>query len=129
MMEMAKNSLRNTLQDYLWNHFMMNEGLYLVSPLFYIIKRNKNFSTNVERTIDSRLEKSDKLLELALAFLLRLLKIHKLKTSEISWLDLTILDRTNVNFNKGLIIIISSFVLYPHSLKVPIISCELMTLL
>jgi hypothetical protein len=129
IIDTTKNPLQNLLQEYLWNHFMMNEGLYHISPLFYIIKRNKNFSVNNERTIDSRLEKSDILLELALAFLIRLFRVHKLKTSEISWLELTILDRTNVNFNKELIIVISSYVSYPHSLGVSILSCELMTLL
>ncbi|CAB5390035.1 unnamed protein product [Rhizophagus irregularis] len=129
IIDITKDPLRNPLQEYLWNHFMMNEGLYHISPLFYIIKKNKDFSINNERTIDSRLEKSDILLELALAFLLRLFRIHKLKTSEISWLELTILDRTNVNFNKELIIIISSYVSYPHRLGVSILSCELMTLL
>ncbi|RIA96309.1 nucleoporin subcomplex protein binding to Pom34-domain-containing protein [Glomus cerebriforme] len=127
--DISKDSLRNPLQEYLWDHFMMNEGLYHVLPLFYIIKRNKKFSINVERTTDSRFEQSDTLLELALAFLLRLFKFHKIKTLEISWLELTMLDRTNVNFNKGLINIISSYVSYPHRLGVSILSCELMTLL
>ncbi|CAG8445049.1 3578_t:CDS:2 [Funneliformis caledonium] len=129
IIDVTKDSLRNSLRNYLWDHFMMNEGSYNILPLFSIIERNKKLSFNFERTDNSHLKKYDKLLELALAFLLRLFKIHKIKTSEVSWLESAMLDRTNVNFNRGLIMVISSYILYPHSLGVPILSSELMTLL
>ncbi|RHZ46308.1 hypothetical protein Glove_627g46 [Diversispora epigaea] len=124
------DELRNSLKEYVTNGFLSEGGLYHTLPLFTIIERGKDFRNYLEKASNYQMAlESAKLFELALAFLLRLLKIHKINDTQTSWLEVTLLDRTTGNNSRGLIFVIASLIKYTDSPCIPIMACELLTLL
>ncbi|CAG8491373.1 9639_t:CDS:2 [Acaulospora morrowiae] len=125
-----ESDLQHSLKEYVASNFLTDGGLYHALPLFSIIEKGKESRYYLGKNSNYQMvQGSTNLLELALQFLLRLLKFHKLTNTESSWLEITLLDRTTGNNRRGLIFVIASLIKYTGSFSVPIMACELLALL
>ncbi|KAF0429033.1 nucleoporin subcomplex protein binding to Pom34-domain-containing protein [Gigaspora margarita] len=129
MVSTKENLLQNSLRNNLSKSFLNEGGLYHALPLFSIIERGKEQRHYVERVSNYQMSQdSTELLELTLSFLLRLLKT-RIKSGEVSWMEVSLLDRSSENYNSGLVATIASFIKCTDNLNISILSCELLTLI
>ncbi|CAG8529622.1 3105_t:CDS:2, partial [Racocetra fulgida] len=130
MISTKESPLQNSLRKNLSKSFLNDGGLYHALPLFSIIERGKEHRHYVERVPNYQMSQdSTELQELTLSFLLRLLKT-RIKSAEVSWMEVNLLERSSENNNNNrLVAAIASFIKRTDNLNISILSCELLTLL
>ncbi|CAJ0838563.1 14061_t:CDS:2 [Entrophospora sp. SA101] len=129
MIDLKSNKKLDSIREFLIKTFISDEGSYYSVPLISIIEKGKYFIQHSDMASKNLITPELlKLLEYTLELIILIIKGRKIYSKDLSWIELNLLDRTKKN-GKTLILKIASLIKFTESYEIPMLACELLTLL